>query len=55
MPKLSEYLTEEAKEKLEKLAQKLKKAEAKKVDAKCNKSQPGDDHNGKKGSKRGKK
>ena len=51
MPKLSEYLTEEAKEKLEKLAQKLKRAEAKKVDAKCNESQPGNDHNGKKGKR----
>ena len=54
MPKFTELLkTEEAKEKLEKLAQKLKRAEAKKVDAKCNESQLGDDHNSKKG-KRGK-
>ena len=44
MPKFTELLkTEEAKEKLEKLAQKLKRAEDRK------------NHDGKKGSKRGKK
>ncbi len=50
MPKLEEIISEETKKELEKLAQKLKRAEDK-----CNESQLGDDRNGKKGSKRGKK
>lgn len=54
MPKFNEYLTEDAKKALEKLARKLKRAEDKKVDVLCNESQPKDNNNGKKG-KGGKK